>query len=87
MIKICSSFEKMSAQQKLCDTCGINFEKMSKFAFNEHMLKHKEKTHHFLHCIQVFIYIGVVPALLCKNLPNIRGGSKVVLNLLGSQVG
>ena len=33
----------MSAQQKLCDTCGINFEKMSKFAFNEHMLKHKEK--------------------------------------------
>ena len=34
----------MSDQQKLCDTCGINFEKMSKFAFNEHMLKHKEKT-------------------------------------------
>ena len=23
LIKICSSFEKMSAQQKLCDTCGI----------------------------------------------------------------
>ena len=35
----------MSGQQKLCDSCGINFEKMSNFAFKEHMLKHKEKTH------------------------------------------
>ena len=51
---MCSSFEKMSAQQKLCDTCGINFEKMSKFAFNEHMLKHKEKTHQCDNCTSIF---------------------------------
>ena len=44
----------MSAQQKLCDTCGINFEKMSKFAFNEHMLKHKEKTHQCDKCTSIF---------------------------------
>ena len=43
----------MSAQQKLCDTCGINFEKMSKFAFNEHMLKHKEKTHQCDKCTSI----------------------------------
>ena len=54
LIKMCSSFEKMSAQQKLCDTCGINFEKMSKFAFNEHMLKHKEKTHQCDKCTSIF---------------------------------
>ena len=30
-------------------------------------------------------YIRVVPALFCKNLPNIRGGSGTTVNLLGAK--
>ena len=44
----------MSPQEKLCDSCGINFEKMSNFAFKEHMLKHKEKTHKCDKCTSNF---------------------------------
>ena len=34
--------------------CVRQLEKMSKFAFNEHMLKHKEKTHKCDKCTSTF---------------------------------
>ena len=35
----------MSPQQKLCHTCGMNFEKLSHSAFNEHLWKHQDKNY------------------------------------------
>ena len=35
----------MSPQQKLCDSCGMNFNTLTQYAFNEHIMKHQEKNH------------------------------------------
>ena len=35
----------MSPQQKLCDSCRMNFDTMSQYAFNEHIMKHQDKNH------------------------------------------